>query len=92
MNMQINKNKTGLTFGFLIGSFHLVWSILVFLGVAQALMNFILDLHMISMPMVILPFNLFKALGLVVVTFAVGYLFGWFMAFFWNKCFKEDSK
>ncbi len=90
--MQINKNKTALTFGLLIGSFHLVWSILVALGVAQALMNFILDLHMISMPMVILPFNLFKALGLIIVTFIVGYLFGWFMAFFWNKCFKEDSK
>ena len=86
--MKINKNKTGLTFGFLISSMHLFWSILVLLGVAQALVNFILALHMISMPVTIMPFSLVNALGLIVVTFVVGYVFGWLMAFFWNKCFK----
>ncbi len=88
MDMQINKNKTGLTFGFLIGTLHLIWSVLVAFGVAQTLLKFILDMHMITMPVLVLPFDLMKALGLVVVTFVVGYIFGWLMAFFWNKCFK----
>jgi len=88
MNMQIDKNKTGLTFGFLIGSFHLAWSVLVALGFAQILINFILKVHMISMPITILPFNIVHAITLIIVTFVVGYVFGWLMAFFWNKCFK----
>jgi len=86
--MQIDKNKTGLTFGFLISSLHLFWSILVALGVAQALLGFIFDVHMLSMPIVVMPFDLIRAVGLIIVTFIVGYIFGWLMAFFWNKCFK----
>ncbi|KKP89814.1 MAG: hypothetical protein UR91_C0001G0003 [Candidatus Nomurabacteria bacterium GW2011_GWC2_35_8] len=86
--MQINKNKTGLTFGFLISFFHLVWSLLVAFGLAQALLNFILSVHMIITPVMIMPFDFVKAITLVVVTFIVGYVFGWLMAFFWNKCFK----
>jgi len=88
---KISKNKTGLTFGFLVSFIHLVWSILVALGIAQALLNFIFNMHMLSMPTVVMPFNLVKAIGLIVVTFVVGYIFGWLMAFFWNKCFKERN-
>ncbi|MFH1178538.1 MAG: hypothetical protein V1711_02345 [bacterium] len=84
----INKNKTGLTFGFLISFMHLVWSVLVAFGIAQVLLDFVLNLHMISIPMVVGPFNLVKALGLIIMTFVVGYVFGWMMAFFWNKCVK----
>lgn len=85
----INKNKTGLTFGLLMGSFHLFWSILVALRIAQVLLDFILTVHMLSAPITVMPFSLVKALALIIVTFAIGYVFGWLMAFFWNKCFKE---
>ncbi|KKQ35372.1 MAG: hypothetical protein US50_C0016G0002 [Candidatus Nomurabacteria bacterium GW2011_GWB1_37_5] len=88
MNMQISKNKTGLTFGFLISFMHLLWSILVALGIAQALLNFVINLHMLNAPIAVMPFSIVKALGLIIVTFVVGYIFGWFMAYFWNKCFK----
>jgi len=88
MDMKINKNHTGLTFGFLISFLHLFWSVLVSLGIAQTLLNFVLDLHMLNMPIIVMPFNFFKSLGLIIVTFVVGYIFGWLMAFFWNKCFK----
>jgi hypothetical protein len=91
MDMKISKNKTGLTFGFLISFMHLVWSLLIALGVAQAYMNFILGLHMINMPITVMPFSLSKTLCLVAITFIAGYFFGWFMAFFWNKCFKEKK-
>ncbi len=89
--MEINKNKTGLTFGFLISFFHLMWSILVILGIAQTFLDFIFDIHMLNIPIVVMPFDLVKALGLIIVTFIVGYIFGWLMAFFWNKCFKEKE-
>ena len=86
--MKIDKNKTGLTFGFLISFLHLVWSVLVAFGLAQVWLNFVLGIHMVSAPIIVLPFDLITALGLIVVTFVVGYGFGWMMAFFWNKCFK----
>lgn len=88
MDMKINKNKTGLTFGFLVSFFHLVWSLLVALGLAQVWLNFVFDLHMLNMSIVVMPFDLVKAVELIIVTFVVGYVFGWLMAFFWNKCFK----
>lgn len=91
MNMEISKGKTGLTFGFLMGFIHLMWGVLVALGIAQALLNFIFNVHMLSIPIVVMPFNLVKALGLIIVTFIVGYIFGWLMAYFWNKCFKQKN-
>ncbi|MEK7586775.1 MAG: hypothetical protein AAB453_02815 [Patescibacteria group bacterium] len=88
MEMKIDKNKTGLTFAFLISLMHLFWSILVALGLAQVLLNFVFKIHMLSLPVTVMPFNLTNALMLVVVTFIIGYVFGWLMAFFWNKFFK----
>ncbi|MFA6999784.1 MAG: hypothetical protein WC241_01575 [Candidatus Paceibacterota bacterium] len=88
MNMQISKNKTGLTFGFLISFMHLIWSLLVALGLAQMLVNFVLNMHMIGLPVFIMPFSFIKALVLIIITFIIGYIFGWLMAYFWNKCFK----
>jgi hypothetical protein len=92
MNMEINKNKTGLAFGFLVCFFHLVWSILVAIGVAQVLINFVFNIHMLAVPIIVMPFSLIRALTLIIVTFIVGYVFGWLMAFFWNKFFKEKEK
>ena len=86
--MEINKNKTGLTFGFLFGFMHLLWGVLVALGLAQVLLDFIFDVHMLNMSIIVMPFDLLRAVGLIIVTFVVGYIFGWLMAFFWNKCFK----
>lgn len=88
MNIQVDKNKSGLTFGFLICSFHIMWSVLVALGIAQVLLDFVLNIHMLNMQVEVMPFNIVKALGLIIVTFLLGYVFGWLMAFFWNKCFK----
>jgi len=81
----INKNKAGLALGFFLSFVHLVWGILVALGIAQAFMDFIFKIHMISLSMTVGPFSLSKTIVLVVVTFIVGYVFGWLVAFFWNK-------
>ena len=86
--MEINKNKTGLTFGFLISFVHLCWSILVALGIAEVWLNFVFSMHMIDMQTTVMPFNLAKTIGLIIITFIVGYILGWLVAFVWNKCLK----
>lgn len=80
-----NPNKVGLVFGVVLGGWHLVWSILVLLGVAQWLYDFILWAHMIHLPITVGPFEGTAALTLVVVTAIVGYIFGYIGALVWNR-------
>lgn len=82
---MLNKNKTGLTLGLFVGFLHLVWSILIALGFASPLMNFISNLHSIQAPIQIEAFDLGRSIGLIALTFVVGYVFGYIFATFWNK-------
>ena len=43
---KAHVNEVGLVIGSLMGLFHLVWALLVAIGVAQALMDFIFNVHM----------------------------------------------
>jgi len=81
----LNSNKTGLVFGIATGGVHLVWSILVLVGVAQVLIDFILWAHMIQLPYVVGPFSVTQAAILVVVTAGIGYVVGYVVAIVWNK-------
>ena len=81
----MNNKKTGLVLGSFMAVVHLIWSVLVALSVAQALINFIYSLHMLAKPPQVEAFSLGKAAGLVVVTFIVGYVFGNIFAWLWNK-------
>ena len=85
---ELNVNKVALSFGFFLGGWHLAWSILVALGWAQGLINFILGLHMLSVPIEVVQFNITTAGFLVVVTFAVGYITGKIFATIWNAVHK----
>ena len=82
--MTLNPNKAGLAFGGLLGLFHFVWSLLVLLGLAQPFISFIFQLHMIVPPYTIAPFSLLMALGLIIITSLIGYIFGWVFAKIWN--------
>jgi len=84
----MNPNKTGLALGAFLGVFHLSWSVLIALGVAQPFMDFIFRLHMVQPVYVIMPFNLGSAATLVVVTAVLGYVFGYVFAAIWNKMVK----
>ncbi len=63
---------------------HLGWSLLVMLGWATGLMDFLFSLHFLSNPYVVQVFDLGKALMLVVVTGVFGYVMGWVFAWVWN--------
>lgn len=80
-----NKNKTGLVFGALLGGLHLIWSLLVMFGIAQMIYDFILWAHMIHLAIVIGPFDLTASITLIVLTSAVGYVFGYVGAWVWNR-------
>ncbi len=82
---KINSNKLGLILGAIIGGLHLVWALLVWLGLAQGLLDWVFSLHFIVNPYVISSFNSWTMILLVVVTFIVGYIVGLVIAALINK-------
>ena len=83
--MKLDPKKTALTTGIFIGGWHLFWSLLVAVGLAQVLLDFILWAHFLQNPYVVAPFEFSRMIVLVVVTFLVGYVGGGMFAFLWNK-------
>ena len=81
----LNKKKTGLIVGAFSGSWHFLWSLLVGIGVAQPFLDWVYRLHFLSNPFQVADFNLFTAALLVLISFSVGYLMGWFFALLWNS-------
>ncbi len=82
---EINPNRAGLVLGALMGGWHLLWSVLVALGVAQPLINFIFWIHFIKPVYVIEPFAFGRAAMLVLVTAGIGYLTGLAFGMIWNR-------
>lgn len=79
----MTKNTLGLVVGLFFAIVHAVWSVAVALvpGPLQTFINWVLALHHVSLVMVIMPFVLSNAITLVILTFVVGYIFGWLIAF-----------
>lgn len=84
MDHHINPVKAALSVGAFVGGWHLVWSILVALGWAQGLVNFVLWIHMVSLPYVVKEFDFSIAIMLIAVTAVVGGVFGYIFARIWN--------
>jgi hypothetical protein len=83
--MTVRPPAVGLAFGLFLAAFHALWALLVWAGVAQAVMDFIFRLHMITPPYTVGPFSVGRAISLIVVTGAIGYVSGWFIALLWNR-------
>ncbi len=83
--MHLKPTTTGLVLGTFLGGMHLAWSLLVLIGWAQPLLNFIFMLHMITPPYTVESFDVLRAGGLVVVTAAIGFCVGNVFARLWNK-------
>jgi hypothetical protein len=81
----IHPIKAGVTLGVLIGAWHVCWAILVALGWAQPLIDFVLWMHFIQPVYVVGPFDVTRAAILIVVTTGVGFFIGYAFSLIWNR-------
>ena len=82
---RIQPHSAGSVLGILMGAWHAMWAALVWAGAAQAVIDYIFRLHMITPPYTIAAFDPRLALALVLVTAIIGYVFGWAGAVIWNR-------
>ena len=90
-----NDNKlvqSALIGGFGLASLHLIWIVLIFLGWAQPLMDFVFKLHMLNSPFQVQPFQWVFALGLLMLTFSVGAFGGLLFSYLKAIFDKQPSK
>ena len=83
---RISPHFLGLVLGTFLAVWHTLWALLVWLGMAQWLMDFVFRLHMITPLYQITAFSFTTAVGLVLVTATSGYVFGWLTGVIWNRC------
>jgi len=86
--IMLSKNKTGLALGMFLAVAHLVWLILVAVGLAKPLIDLVLSLHHLSLSYSVTALSIVPAIGLLVYAFVVGYVLGWVFAAVWNKLSK----
>lgn len=82
--MTISKNRLGLTLGIFAGAMHLIWALLVLIGVGETYMQWILPLHFLKLEIATLAFSIVNALMLVVLALIGGYVLGWLLGWVWN--------
>lgn len=82
---QLNPTRVGLTFGAFIGLVHLVWSLLIALGLAQPLINWVSRVHMVESTHTVLPFSLVSAITLIIISSVIGFVAGFVFSTLWNK-------
>ena len=88
MGAHISVRNTGLVLGALFGGWHLCWSILVALGWAQPVIDFVFWMHFIKPIYVIEPFEIVRAAILIIVTTGIGFVIGAVFALIWNALHK----
>jgi hypothetical protein len=81
----LRPHTTGLALGGIFAIFHFLWALLVLSGWAQLALDVVFRLHMLRPVFRVEPFSIGLALGLIVMTFVVGYALGWVFAEVWNR-------
>ncbi len=87
--MKLNITKTALAFGLLSGLWHAGWSFLVFMGLAQKLLDAVYRVHFMNNPITVSGFSMIRAGKLVVLAFMMAYVVGWVFALLWNTAHGE---
>ena len=87
--MKLSPVRVGVSLGALMGLWHLVWSSLVAVGLAKPLLDFVLQIHFLTLDVPMAPFDLGLAATLVAVTFGLGFAFGWVFAVVWNRVLRD---
>jgi hypothetical protein len=76
MTGSFSALKIGVAFAIVFGLFHAAWAALVGVGLAQAVIDFILRLHFIQPFYVIQPFDVPTAIGLTAFSSLSGFCLG----------------
>ncbi len=88
---DLNKNQVGLIIGLFFAVLHIGWSLLVALGLAQVLTDWVLWLHFMNIQVRIESFEVSRAVLLTLFTFVVGYLLGFVSTWIWNMVIKKSK-
>lgn len=87
--MKLKPMTVAIYTGFFVAALHFIWSLMVAFGMGQAYLDWILGLHFIKNPFVVMPFSLGTMIVLLVFTFVVGFILGWVGTIYWNKLSKK---
>lgn len=87
----VSVNKLGLTLGGFYFAAHILWSLLVLLGLAEPIVDFMLSLHSLNVSYSVDPFSWGRTLLLLIVASAVGYIVGAALATLWNWVIKKAA-
>ena len=82
---KLHQHKVGLALGSFFGLAHILWALMVKLGLAESYFRFVFGLHFLSMPLTFLSFSWVSALELIVVASIAGYIIGTVLSYLWNK-------
>lgn len=88
---QVSPAKTAVAVGTVIGLWHLAWVILVAVGWAKPVLDFILELHFLKISYALAPYSVTTAGTLVILTFAIGAALGLVFALVWNWMTFENA-
>jgi len=80
----VNVQKAGLVLATVIAGWHLCWSMLVAIGWAQPVIDFVFWMHFIKPIYMIEPFELVRATILICATTIIGFVAGSVIALVWN--------
>ena len=80
----MNKNKVGLVLGVFFAILHAAWALLVAIGSAQQLIDWVLPLHFLNVVYSLTSFSIGTAVILITLAFVGGYITGWLFALVWG--------
>ena len=81
---QSKWHKIAMAVGLFFASLHVIWVLMVALGVAQTHLNWIFPMHFLDSLYTVSEFNFTTALLLVAVVFVSSYLVTWLFLGFWK--------
>ena len=82
---SMSPNKVGLVLGVFLGVWHSLWALLVALGWAQTVLDFVFWMHFLKPAYVVGSFDGSTALVLIGITASIGYATGFVFGVLWNR-------